>query len=403
MPTFYYRAKNKLAETVNGQILAQNRNEAVEKINLLGLIPVNIAEDGERSATTLSQNLSVRLNVREISIFSRQLASLLKTGISLLRALEILEKQKTNFNFRSVIRQIIGGIRDGKSLADCFSAYPRIFSSFYVAMIHSGEESGQLREMLLSMSDYLRNQDEIMSKVRTAFVYPLIMLSLGFVTVVFLLTFVMPRITNLFVDLHQTLPLPTLILMNTSEWLKNNWWLFLLLVGIVALFMKRWLGTPAGHLILSRFKLQLPFLGPLLLKVELARFCRSMELLFKSGVAILRALKLSTPMIENDVMRLELERCHADLVQGNSLGRSLKQAQHVPAMISDMVAIGEESGGLSTTLHDIAEDYERDIQETIRVMLTLLEPMMIILVGSVIGFMVVAMLLPIFQLDIYSR
>ncbi len=407
MPLFYYKAKNKSAETINGEVLAQTKDEAIEKINFLGLIPVMISDTPQMTASTAAakqQNSSRgRISVKEVSVFSRQLASLLKTGIPLLRALEILEKQTGNAYFRSVLGTVGRGIKDGQSLADALVQHPNIFSPLYVAMINSGEESGQLREMLSYMADYLKSQDEVASKVKTAMVYPLVLLCLGIGTVIFLLAFVMPRVTNLFGDMKQVLPLPTVIVIHLSEFLRKSWLFVAVFVLSAVLLVKKGIATPAGHRMLSSFQLNLPVWGPLILKAEMAWFCRSMEMLLKSGVSILRAIKLSVPLIGNDILREQFERCHKDLMEGRSMGRSLKHSRYVPSMVGDMIAIGEESGSLSSALQNIADDYEQDVRETIRVLTTLLEPLMIVVVGSIIGFMVIAMLLPIFQLDIYSR
>lgn len=367
MPVFFYKAKNKTAETVNGQVIAETKEEAVEKVIALSLIPVSVSDtmQAEMSSATPAPapkaGTTGRVGAKEASLFSRQLASLLKTGTPLLRALEILAKQMANRSFQVVIFEIIRDVKDGKSLADAMSRYPRIFSPLYTAMINSGEESGQLREILSYMSDYLRTQDEIMSRVKTAMAYPAILLVLGLGTVVFLLTFVMPRITSLFVDLKQSLPTPTVILIFVSDFLRHSWMAVGAAVLMITFAVKRWIVTPAGHQTISRLQMQLPILGPLIIKVETARFCRSMEMLLKSGVSILRAIKLSVPLVSNDLVRRDLERCHRDLSEGSSLGQSLKQAKYIPSMTSDMIAIGEEAGTLSQTLQNISEEYEQEI------------------------------------------
>ena len=402
MSIFYYKAKNKVAETISGQIFAQNKEEAIEKINQLGLMPIAVEDPvGESAAAT--QALSGKVNVKEIYVFSRQLASLLKAGLPLLSALQTIEQQVSHLYFRGIISRIILGIKDGASLGDCLAQHPQIFSSLYVAMIRAGEESGQLKDMLVSMAEHLKNQNEIITKIRTALAYPLIMLFVGLGTVVFMLTYVMPRLTHLFVDVHQNLPLPTVIVMVSSELLQKWWMVILLIVFILAFFIRRWVVSPLGHVVLSRVQLNLPWWGQFVFNIQLARFCRSLELLLKSGISILRALKLSIPVVSNAVIREQLERCHDDLVGGNSLGESLKRSSKIPGIVGDLIAVGEESGSLANTLQEIADDYERDISETIKVLTTLLEPIMIIVMGSVIGFMVMAMLLPIFQLDIFSR
>lgn len=402
MPIFYYKAKNKVAETTHGQILAQSKEEAIEKINQLELMPI-VVEDAAGETANAPHTFAGKVKVKDLYTFSRQLASLIKAGLPLLSALQVIEQQLSNLYFRSIISTIILEIKDGKSLADCLAQHPQVFSSLYVAMIRAGEESGQLKDMLVSVAEYLRNQHEIITKVKTALAYPLIMLIVGLATVVFMLTYVMPRLAHLFVDMQQSLPLPTVIVMASSELLRKWWIVILLIIFVLAFFMSRWSSSSAGRVVLSRLQLHLPLWGPFILKVELARFCRSLELLLKSGISILRGLKLASPIVGNVLLREQLERCHDEVAGGNSLGESLKRSKNIPVIVGDLIAVGEESGSLTHTLQEIADDYEREINETIKVMTTLLEPIMIIVMGAVIGFMVMAMLLPIFQLDIFSR
>ena len=322
--------------------------------------------------------------------------------MSLLPALESIEKQIRNPYFRYVIGNLSAKVRDGKSLADSLSLYPRIFPSLYVAMVRAGEESGQLRDMLLSLASYQRTQEEIASRIRTAAAYPLLMLVFGIATIVFILTFVMPQITSLFGSLND-LPLPTVIVMQLSAVMKNAWWAIISVLGISYVLLQQFLRSPAGHAALSRFQLAIPGLGDLIVKIQVARFCRSLELLLKSGISILRALRLAVPVVSNDVIRQELEHCEGDLTGGGTLGKSLRKCTVIPVMVGDLVTVGEEAGTLSQTLKDIADEYEEEINERIKILMTLLEPVMIVLVGAVIGFMVIAMLLPVFQMDIYSR
>lgn len=400
MAIFNYKAKNKSAETVEGTVIARNKDEAVEKLNQLGLIPVLLQDNSVSPGAPTAQSGTVR--GRDIFNFSRQLASFLKVGMSLLPALESIEKQIRNPYFRYIVGSLCSGVKDGKSLADSLSVYPRVFPPLYIAMVRAGEESGQLRDMLLNLASYQKTQEEIASRIRTAAAYPLLMLVFGIATIVFILTFVMPQITGLFGSLND-LPLPTVIVMQLSAVMKNAWWAILILAGLLYILLQQFFRSPVGHAALSRFQLTIPGLGDLVVKIQVARFCRSLELLLKSGISILRALRLAVPVVNNDVIRRELERCEGDLTGGGTLGKSLRKCTVVPVMVGDLVTVGEEAGTLSQTLKDIADEYEEEINERIKILMSLLEPVMIVIVGAVIGFMVIAMLLPVFQMDIYSR
>ncbi|MFA5088360.1 MAG: type II secretion system F family protein [Candidatus Omnitrophota bacterium] len=401
MPIFLYKAKNQKTETVTGQINADNKDDAIEKINQLGLLPITIETQGS-SSPSAGLTAFRRVSIRELYHFSRQLAGLLKAGISLIRALQIMESQQSNIYFQQIINNICAGVRDGRAFADCLSEHPKVFSSLYTAMVRAGEESGNLQEMLSSLAAYYRKQSEFISKVKAAMAYPIIMMILGAGTVFFILTFVMPRITGLFVHTQAALPLPTVLLLRLSEVLAKGWsWIAIFILATV-FFYRRWIRSTAGHLAWSRFQLKLPWVGAFIVKIELALFFRTLELLLKSGIAILRAMSLSIPLINNDLIKADLTKSQDDLSAGGSLGQSIKASKTIPKMLGDIVTVGEESGSVATSLQDIADTYEQETEEFIKIATTLLEPLMILLVGSAVGFIVFAILLPIFQMEMFS-
>ncbi|MCB9772302.1 MAG: type II secretion system F family protein [Candidatus Omnitrophica bacterium] len=403
MPNFRYKAKMKNAETVLGHVDAQTREEAVEKINQMGLTAVLVEESGSSQASRDERVRPRKISSKEVYFFSRQLANLIKSGISILRTLELISAQIKNTYFKHVIETIYSEVKDGKSFSDSLSGYPLIFSNFYVTMVKAGEESGNLKGTLVDVASYLQEQEEIASKVRTAIAYPLFMGIFGLGTVVFILTYVMPKITSIFENFNQALPLPTQIVMAISAFLISSWYWVVIAAFVIIMLIKQWDKTKEGRLYKSQVQLSLPMFGSFMLKVELARFCRTLQMLLKSGIPIVRAIQLSTPVVESAVIAGELRQCQDDLLAGKSLGESLRDVKYVPPMLGDLIVTGEESGSLTTTLNDIADTYEQDTNEFIKLMTTLLEPAMILAVGSVIGMIVIAMLLPIFQLDVFAR
>jgi type II secretory pathway component PulF len=402
MPPFEYRAKEKDAGTVTGRIIAEDKEDAIEKINQMGLVPVSV-EDKSFSSRPSVFVFWQRVTAQDLYLFSRQMVSLLKAGVPILRALETIGRQTKKTYLRTCLESIRYDVQEGRSFSEGLANHPDIFSPFFVSMVHSGEESGRLKECISDVGVYLRQQNEFGAKVRMAMTYPIMMLVFGIASVVFILTNVMPKITKLFVDLNQTLPLPTVIVMKISDILLNyGLWVLMGLV-VVGAYLNRWAGSVQGKIVLSRIKLKIPFLRDFWMKVELARFCRTLELLLKSGVSIVQALRLAIPVIHNQRIRDAFDQCQKDLVAGRSFGDALRQVDFLPGMMGDLITIGEESGSLNTTLNDIAETYEQETNEWIKVMTTLLEPLMIVFVGAIVGFIVVAMLLPIFQLDIMAQ
>lgn len=402
MPTFHYKAKKGATETISGLIEARSQDQAVELINQLGLLPV-LVEEEDSLIRSRGKPRAQKIPLRELSVFTRQLANLIKVGIPILQVLTIIGKQTRNHYFKEVIQTVQQGIEQGATLSNCLNNFPQIFSPLYIALVRAGEESGNLREMLARVSEHQRSQEAILSKVKAALAYPILMALLGTATVIFILTYVMPRITTLFSYGAEQLPLPTKILLAVSTILIKGWLWIILAAALIVFFVRQWSRSDQGRFALSTLKLKIPFYGGFIQKVELARLCRTLGLLLKSGSALIRGFQIAVSTLTNERIKQELDSCQKELEFGTSMGGSLQRSNLIPSMVVNLIAVGEESGMLEETLRDISESYEQDIEETIKTMTSLLEPLMILLVGSVVGFIVVAMLLPIFQIDMLAR
>lgn len=410
MATYIYQAKKDPQNTVEGKIEAQSEREAIEKISLLGLVPISLREDKLSSAESqtpqdipLAGKSSVRLTSREITIFSRQLASLLKSGVPILRSLVIIRDQATSRKLKSIVQNIYKEVEAGSVFSSVLAQYPRVFSALFIALIRAGEDSGALPEVLFKISDYRAKQEEVVSRFKMAMVYPALMAFVGIGTVVFMLTFVMPRLTRLYKDMGQGLPVPTKILISVSSGLQQGWfWALVIILAVIVIF-RRYSLTKAGRVTVSVLQLNLPVFGNLVLKSELARFSRTLELLLRSGISILRAINVTIPVLNNEVIKSQLSSSYKELEQGGSLGRSLKNSRIIPAFMCNLLIVGEETGKLDNALNEVAFSYERDTDEAIRMMSSLLEPLMILFMGLVVGFIVVAMLLPIFEMNMMVR
>lgn len=405
MPIYVYRAKKGPRDVIGGTIEAENEREAIEKLSQTGYHPLRVEEkikSEEIKARPLIRG-GRRIRSREITIFSRQLASLLKSGVPILRALTIIAEQSQDRALKSILANIHDAVEDGAVLSSVLGQYPRTFSPLYVAMIRSGENSGNLPEVLLRIADYRAKQEEMLSRFRMAMAYPILMAIVGIATVVFMLTYVIPRLMRLFTTMGENLPLPTQILISISQGLRQ-WWVWILLVlAIIILVGRRQTSTKAGRLFSSVFSLHLPLFGKFILKTELARFTRTMELLIRNGVPILKAIDIAIPVLGNEVIKNQLKQSYQELEQGGSLGRSLKNSTFCPPFVSNLIIVGEESGKLEEALTEVANSYERDTDETMRIMSSLLEPLMILIMGLIVGFIVIAMLLPIFEINIMAR
>lgn len=405
MPTYRYVAKKDPHNTQDGRIEALSEKDAIEKISLMGLIPVKIEEESRvyRPKAISAFKTAGRLKSREVTVFSRQLASLLKAGVPILKSISIISDQSENNCLKAILNHIHKEVEDGAVFSSVLSQYPKVFSPLYISMIKAGEDSGALPEVLSRIADYRAKQEEMTSRFRMALVYPVLMAVVGIGTVIFMFTFVMPRLSRLYNDMGQNLPVATKILISASKALQQWWVVFLFAVAFAVLLFGRWGRTKAGKIAISSLKLHLPVVKTLVLKMELARFSRTLELLLRSGIPILRALNITAPVLGNEIIRKQFLESYKDLEQGGSLGRSLKNSKVIPLFMSNLLTVGEETGKLDETLTELAGSYESDTDEALRIMTSLLEPVLILAMGLVVGFIVVAMLLPIFEINVMVR
>ena len=425
MPAFLYRAKKGPTEVVNGQVEAATLDEAVEKLDQMGLFPIHLDEvTAEMKAQAVSKphpakaeksapapvparpakpGLFSRVKSSEITMFGRQLSSLIKSGVPILRALWIISEQTQNPRFRAFLQDAQEQINNGKTLSGVLSQYPKLFPPIYVAMVRTGEDSGNLQEAMLRISDYRQKQEEILSRVRTAMAYPILMALTGVGTIIFMLTYVIPKLTSLFSSLGSHLPLPTRILMDVSRHLQSpGLWLTAGLVLFCSFLAVRFRAEQTRYL-WSVVSLRIPGLRSFVMKSDIARFSRTFELLIKSGLPILRAIEIATPVLNNRVLRAKFEAAREDLTGGGSLGKSLRECKVFPLFMTNLITVSEESGRLDEAMQEIAQFYERETDEAIRIMTSLMEPLMILVMGLIVGFIVIAMMLPMFELNMIVK
>ncbi len=397
---YKYRAKKGASEIIEGSVNAQSEKDAVEKISQMGYLPVSIEKDNPFSKSQPFPAISPgRIKSGEITVFSRQLASLLKSGVPILRAIDIISEQSSSVGLKNTLNNIRGAIKDGALFSSVLAQYPQVFPSLYIAMIKTGENTGALPEVLFRIAEYRVKQEEMFSRLRLALAYPALMAVVGLSTVIFMLAFVMPRLTRIFVDMGQDLPLATRLLISISRNLQQWWFLIAIVIAVVVLSVKKQAQTQAGRLFFSVLKLKFPVLGGFILKAELARFSRTFELLIKSGIPILKAIDIAIPVLQNVVIKEQLSRSYKELEQGGSFGKSLKNSKILPLFMSNLLIVGEESGKLDEVLGEVASSYEKDTDDSLKIMASLLEPLMILAMGLIVGFIVVAMLLPIFEIS----
>ncbi len=407
MRNFIYKAKDNSKELITGTLQAETEQEALGILSQMGYFPLSIESEETASSEGNKDPVSVgwffMVRKRDITLFTRQLADLLESGIPLMRALDILREQTENRRLQDILSSIALQVRDGKSFSEALAFFPKVFSNLYVSMVRSGEVGGMLNEVLARLADFGEKDEELRAKVRAALAYPILILFVGMATVAVLLIFVVPKLVSLFQDMGQILPLPTRILIEVSEGLVRYWWA-VLSVGVLGGFLMRRGRLSQGiRLTLDGVKLRLPIWGTLIKKVEIASFARSLATLLGHGVPVLQAMQVVVQATENELLKGEFKRIGEQIKGGTTLSQEIRRGGMFPALVTNIVAIGEEAGTLDRSLLKIADTYEREADRAMKLMTSLVEPVMILVMGSIVGFIVIAMLMPIFEIDLLAR
>ena len=405
MNSFRYQAIESGGTAVNGVIQAEDRRAALLLLGEKGLFPSSLemeaapATKEEKNAFAEAPRTDRGVRRKEITAFTREMGALLGSAIPIPQALDGLGEEEENPALKAVILEISDSVRKGASLSAALDAHPKLFNKLYVSMVRVGEEAGALPRVVEDLATLLEREDDVRSEVAAAVAYPLFVLGFGVVTVVIVLTFVLPRLATMLQQMLPVLPLPTLILIKTSLLFQHYW---LLLLAVVAAFVgggKWWVGTPAGEEFLDRTKLKLPILGSVFRTAALSRFTRTLGILVKSGVSLLPALKIVENTIGNIVLGKMVAQVAEETRGGDSLAAPLRKLGVFPKTVVQMINVGEESGKLDEMLLKVAEIEERHMRARTKTLISLLAPMLILAVGGMVGFMVIAVLLPIFKLS----
>ena len=404
MSVFEYVALDEKGHQRKGFIDAPGVAAARQKLREENVYPVEINQAENRKETALSGALKIniwqRVSANDVSIFTRQLSTLLGAGMPLVPSLSILMKQANNPLLKKSLAQIREQVNEGKSLTESMSNFPQIFPPFYLNMVRAGEASGTINLVLGRLADFSENQQTLMNKIRSALAYPLIMLFMGSAVIFLLMTFVVPKITGIFSDMHQTLPVITIIMITISNFLKSFWWLILiLLAAAIAAFKYMTTGTEAGKRMWDNAKLKIPVWGQVNRKIAIARFSRTLATLLQSGVPLLAAMEIVRNVVNNILIGEAIRKAGKDVEEGKGLSGPLTQSGIFPPLVTEMIAVGEQSGSLENMLNRIATAYETEAQADIMVMTSLLEPAMIIVMALLVAFIVFSILLQIFEMN----
>jgi len=404
MPVYEYNALNAGGKKIKGIIEADSMTVARQKIRQGGNYPVSLKETVPKARIKGSNGfqlpqLGQRIKQQDIHVATRQLATLLEAGIPLIPALNGLLEQITNPALRTIFAQIKDGVNEGNSLTSALSEHPRLFSRIYVNMVQAGEASGSLDVVLERLAEFGENQQALKGRIKAALIYPIFMGVVGIGVLFMLITFIVPSITKVFEGTNQVLPLPTLFLIKLSSILAGYWWLLLLLLAGGFIGIRFALSRPVGRKFWDRMKLTLPGLSDLNIKIASAVFGRTLSSLLAAGVPLFTSLGIVKNILNNTILSEVVEEAAVELEKGKSLSDILRGSKWFTPMLVQMIAVGEQSGALEKMLEKAAESYEKEIESKILALTSMIEPVMILTMGLVVSFIVISILLPIFEMN----
>ncbi len=392
MPVFSYRATTIQGSILEGVIEAADERTAIEKLKSTGYIPLRVTAPKEG----VRKKISFKSPRSDLLTFTTELSALLGAGLPLDRSLNILSTISESKEMKNIVQSVLKSIREGSSFSDALQKHPRIFPKLYVNMVRAGEAGGVLEVVLEKLNEFLESTKELKDHIYSVMIYPTILMVTGGISIIILLTYVLPKFSVMFDELGGSLPLPTQILLTISYTIKAYWWILFAIMLTSWILFKKYIKTDAGRYKWDSFKLKI--LGDVIRKLETARFCRTLGTLLKSGVPLLQALNNTRDVLNNQVIASAIDRVSIGAKEGKGIAIPLSDTNVFPPLALSMIKVGEETGQLDTMLLKVATTYEKSLNVAIKRFVNLLEPIMILSMGLIIGFIVISMLIAIFSI-----
>jgi type IV pilus assembly protein PilC len=393
--TYTYKARDKAGNVLNGTIQADNEALVLARLREQGFVPLEVGKQGRGMNIELTKK---KVKLKELSVVSRQFATMVNSGLPILRALSILADQTENPELGRVLGLVRTDVEQGASLSGAMAKHPKVFNDLFVAMVKSGEMGGSLDDVLMRLADMIEAEVKLRGKIKSAMTYPVAVVALVVLIMSAMLLFVVPQFQTIFATLGGTLPLPTRVLLMMSNAFKKYW--FVVLIGTLAFrfFFKRWKKTPAGRVIVDRAKLRVPIFGVIFQKVALSRFASTFSMLLRSGVPILQALEIVSQTVNNRVVGTAIEDVETSVREGESMSKPLMSHAVFPPMVVQMIAVGEETGNVDTMLEKVATFYDAEVEASVDALTSLIEPLLIAVIGGCVGAAVIALYMPMFNI-----
>lgn len=411
MSVYTYNAMDKMGKEITGTMEAETVALAVAQVRQLGYFPTRVVErkaapktaGGSRQAKPGLQQqvkipfLSSRVSVKQVTLFTRQLATLIDAGLPLVRSIGVLSNQQKPGGMQDTLVFLGEDVESGSSFSEALAAFPRVFNKLYVSMVRAGEAGGVMETVLTRLAEFAEKEESLKKKIKSAMIYPVFVMVAGGVIVIFLVTFIIPTFADMFADMGENLPPLTQALIRFSDFVKYKYYF---IIGGVILFIIAYKLTnknPKGRYGVDKVKLRVPIFGSLSLRIIIARFSRTLGTLITSGVPILQALTITKDTVGNDVIGRAVSNVHDSIREGENIAPALESSHVFPAMVTSMIDVGEETGSLDTMLTKIADTYDEEVDSAVAGMMSVMEPIMLICMGGAVGVIVIALFLPLIQ------
>jgi len=399
---FSYSSKTADGKIEQGTLEAANEAQASKVLHEKKLFVLELKKD-EQGIPGIKKGIAIpflgkKVSLKDKIVFTQQLAMMVKSGLPLIDAFSSLEEQTENKYFAQIINEIANEVKGGKTLSETLAKYPKVFSKFYVSIVRAGEKSGKLDEVLERLSDQLQKDYDLITKIKAAVTYPILVVVALIGIMIVMLIFVVPQLKAIFADLGAELPLLTRIILGTSDIIRNFWYIFILLIIGIYVGTRFWISSPSGGLTYDKIKLRLPLIGGIIKKLYMARFARTMGTLVASGLPMLDIIDTVKDVLTNKVYQAGFENISKDVESGITLSTSLKKQGIFPPMIYNLIATGEKSGKLDDVLLSMADFFDKEVEASTSNLATLIEPILIIIIGAGVGLVVASVLMPIYSL-----
>ena len=399
MPIFEYKGLTKAGKEIKSTITAEGIIQAKQKVKAEGIMLLDVHEKKSKQTRGGGVTFGKKVGIEDLSLMTRQLATLVRAKIQIVEALSALQDQIENEHLKIVLSEVKQDVNEGASLAKAFGKHPKIFTNVYVNMVDAGEESGNLEVVLLRLADFTEAQMKLVNKIKGAMMYPIIMMVVGSVLISGIFIFVIPKLAKIFVSMKMELPLPTRLCIAISKYMQTYWWSIPLILFCIFWIFNKWKSSQKGEAKWHKITLNVPVFGTIVKMVNVSRFCSTLATLLSSGVPILTSLKIVKNLIANVHMKEAVERASEAVQEGISMATPLAESGHFPSMVTHMITLGERSGELEEMLGIVSENYEDQVDSKVNGLTTTLEPIMIIVMGITVLFIVLSVILPMMQLN----